>query len=482
MQQSTLSTSLPCRRYSSGGLSLGVEDRRPAKSFCSVVRHVATGTPEAVASVAALLPMDAERGQQQALHSLLQEIDSYSSSSSSINSSITKLSLKVYHWQQLAGISGATYLMLQQHPGVSRLVKDLTAAAVAANPSAAAVGGQELSPRQLHAMALCCCKLKLPANHPLWNGLAKQMLRHCKGGGLSVSEVSSSLRAFAAASAAIDLKHIAGLLQHVLRDVGRLNEYDAACLLFTVRKYRLNPVAEAHQQIQILSDKNPGGASGGPPSLACSSQAETIRATGKKQLEGTRKNKRKNSSNSSNSTSSSISGLSKLSLKVVRVCAWVLQQRGAAVTPKSLVCCLYEFGLLQLLPWRLLLLLRRRLRQQRQLQQLDSRGLALLAMSLSLLQQRETKISKRIGEALQQQLRQVHIHPKYRQHEQQPLVSNHSLCLLLHAIAQSNIREQLILQAACQRIEINPAEAATTAATATTAAAAAAAADVCMCF
>ncbi|KAL8451344.1 hypothetical protein Emag_002779 [Eimeria magna] len=414
-EQFTPSASLPSVQLLSGGLTIILarcsgmilEDRRLERILRSV--HVAAVTPEAaaagstVASVAALLPVDAARGQQQALHSLLQEIESYSSSSSK-----TKLSLKVYHLQQLAAVPGASYLLLQQHPGVACLVRDLTAAAAAA-PEAAAAAGQELSPPQLHALALCCCKLKLPANHPLWNALAKQMLRHCK---------------------------------HVLRDVGRLNEHDVACLLFT-------------QQIQILSDENsegpPQGAPGGPPAAGLG-QAATLRTTSNKQLKGSSKRKSNGSKNSSRSSSSS-SRLSKLSLKVVRVCAWVLQQRAAAVSPKSLVCCLYEFGLLQLLPWRLLLLLRRRLRQQQQLQQLDDRGLALLALSLALLQQREPKIVKRIGTVLQQRQQQPYLHLRNTRQEQQLLVTNQSLCLLLHAIAQLNIREQLVLEAACQRIE-----------------------------
>ncbi|KAL8272796.1 hypothetical protein Esti_003270 [Eimeria stiedai] len=428
-----------------------VEGGRHRWSLRSV--HAAAATLEAaaagsaIASVEALLPLNAARGQQQALHSLLQEIESYSSSTT------TKLSLKVYHLQQLASVPGSSYLLLQQHPGVARLVKDLTAATAAAPAAApAAAAGQELSPQQLHALALCCCKLRLPSNHPLWNGLAKQMLRHSKGGGLSVSEASSSLRAFAAASAAVDLTHIAALLQHVLRDVGRLNEHDVACLLFAVRKYRLNPLAEAQQQIQVLSEENPGGAPWGAPRgppLASLGQAAIIGTTRNKQLKGNSKKK----GDCSKKSSSNSSRLSKLSLKVVRVCAWVLQQRAAAVTPKSLVCCLYEFGQLQLLPWRLLLLLRRRLRQQQQLQQLDGRGLALLALSLSLLQQREPKIVKRIGAVLHQHLQQMYIHAKNRRQEQHLLVANHSLCLILHAIAQLNIREQLVLEAACQRIE-----------------------------
>ena len=55
-------------------------------------------------------------------------------------------------------------------------------------------------------------------------------------GGLSVAETCSSLRCFAAAAAAVERMHLAALMQHILRDAGQVNEYDAACLLYAIRK------------------------------------------------------------------------------------------------------------------------------------------------------------------------------------------------------------------------------------------------------
>ncbi|KAL8427277.1 hypothetical protein Efla_002715 [Eimeria flavescens] len=452
----------------------------------------------AVASVAALLPLDAPRGEQQALQSLLRELEGYSSNPN------TKLSLKVYHLQQLAAVRGCSYLLLQQHPGFARLIGDLTAAAAAA--------ASELSAQQLHALALCCCRLRLPAAHPLWNGMAKQMLRHTKGGGLSVSEASSSLRAFAAAAAAVDSSHLAGLMQHVLRNVGRLNEYDAACLLYAVRsralhasvrgprlraslsaaaaaggggdnvpleeglqsilcflsllRYRFNPRAETEQQLQLVTTAANQGASRslqgaksrgpqGAPAFGCAAAraGSSCTAVDSKQTSSRRAKRNGSRSSSNRSSCSSSSNLSKLSLKIVRVAAWVLQQRAAAATPKSLVCCLYEFGLLQLLPWRLLLLLRRRLQQQQLLQQLDGQGLALLALSLALLQQRHRKILRRIGCVLQQQQQPQQEGSGLSAWQQRQPLSNQSLCLLLHAVSRLDNRESSVLQAACQRIE-----------------------------
>ena len=108
-----------------------------------------------------------------------------------------------------------------------------------------------------------------------------------------------------------------------------------------------------------------------------------------------------------------------------------------------------------------MLLLMKRLRQQQLLQQLDGQGLALLALSLSLLQQRDIKILERIGRVLQQQQEQkqqqqqhVYVHLKKRHREGQHLgLPNQSLCLLLHAIAKLDVRETAILQIVCQRIE-----------------------------
>lgn len=53
---------------------------------------------------------------------------------------------------------------------------------------------------------------------------------------MSVAEACSSLRCFAAASADVDRMHLAALMQHVLRDAGQVNEYDAACVLYSIRK------------------------------------------------------------------------------------------------------------------------------------------------------------------------------------------------------------------------------------------------------
>lgn len=172
------STVLPCGglRSPPGTASSAVD---ATTSYRTSRRWARTALPAAAAvcseggvvSVAALLPQDAARGEQQALLSLLQEIETYGSSSS------TKLSLKVYHLQQLATIRGASYLLLQQHPGIARLMNDLTAAAAAA-PAAAAASSGELSPQQLHALVRCCCKLKVPGSHPIWKCAIKQMIRH----------------------------------------------------------------------------------------------------------------------------------------------------------------------------------------------------------------------------------------------------------------------------------------------------------------
>ncbi|KAL8441361.1 hypothetical protein Emag_007243 [Eimeria magna] len=129
--------------------------------FSLLVTPLSLSPPPSVPSLSSVSPsnedVDSIFGKE--ARGLLPEIESYSSSSSKI-----KLSLKVYHLQQLAAVPGASYLLLQQHPGVACLVQDLTASAAAAAPAAAAAAGQELSPPQLHALALCCCKLKLPAN------------------------------------------------------------------------------------------------------------------------------------------------------------------------------------------------------------------------------------------------------------------------------------------------------------------------------
>lgn len=154
--------------YSFRDLPSPILSCRRAHTAALTSRSLADGR----APVAALLPHDAARGEQQALSSLLQQIES--------NGGVeTKLSLKIFHLQQLSMIRGSRYLLLQQHPGIAKLISDLTAATASA-ALREGIAQSELSPPQLHALALCCCKLGLPGAHPLWKGVAKQMVRHTK--------------------------------------------------------------------------------------------------------------------------------------------------------------------------------------------------------------------------------------------------------------------------------------------------------------
>ncbi|CDJ65686.1 hypothetical protein, conserved [Eimeria necatrix] len=373
-----------------------------------------------VASVASLLPQDAARAEQQALLSLLHEIEKS-------NSNAVKVSLRVFHLQQLAAIRGASYLRLQQHPAVVQLIEELTAAA-AAKPGELAESTGELSPPQLHALK----------------------------GSMSVAEACSSLRCFAAASADVDRMHLAALMQHVLRDAGQVNEYDAACVLYSIRKYHFNPRAELEQQLEVVEARAAEDGVASSPVVRLAAES----------LHQKQKSKARRVDSSKSDTRTNSRSLSKLSLKMARVCAWALERRATTATPKSLVCCLYEYGLLQLLPWRLLLLLLKRLRQKQQLQQLDGQGLALLALSLSLLKQRETKIMRRIGWVVQQREQEQQQPQQQRAPLQEDVLallkrregvrkeySPQSLCLLLHATAKLSLRETGIICAVCARIE-----------------------------
>ncbi|XP_026193625.1 uncharacterized protein LOC34620431 [Cyclospora cayetanensis] len=360
------------------------------------------------------LIVNAVRGEQQALFSLLQEIEQCSADSS------TKLSLKVFQLQQLAAIRGTSHLLLQQHSGFLQLIKDLTAAAAATTPAASEAANGELSPQQLHALR----------------------------GGLSVSEACSSLRCFAAAAAAVDRMHLAALMQHVLRDAGQVNEFDAACVLYAIRKLHLDPRVDAEEHLEIIGKPPPNS----PPASGSASQTgdATPRHKGKAHRS------RGGSSGSTESSSSSV--LNRLSLKLVKVCAWAVEQRAATASPKSLVCCLYEFGLLKLLPWRLLLVLQKRLRQKQQLRQLDGQGLSLLTLSLFHLQMCDSKLLARIGTVVQE-----HLGPpppallSRKKLQKLQSLPNASLCLLLHAIAKQEFREKGLILAE-RRGELPPCE------------------------
>lgn len=222
------------------------------------------------------------------------------------------------------------------------------------------------------------------------------------------------------------------------------------------KRYHFNPRAELEQQLEVVEGR--AAEDGVASSPVVRPAAESLRQK--------QKNKPRRVDSSKSDTRTISSSLSKLSLKMARVCAWALERRATTATPKSLVCCLYEYGLLQLLPWRLLLLLLKRLRQKQQLQQLEGQGLALLALSLSLLKQRDTKIMRRIGWVVQQREQEQQQPQQQRAllQENVPALlkrregvrkeySPQSLCLLLHATAKLSLRETGIICGVCDRIE-----------------------------
>lgn len=150
----------------------------------------------------------------------------------------------------------------------------------------------------------------------------------------------------------------------------------------------------------------------------------------------------KNIANNNDITKAGASELSLFALKCVRACAWALERQFASLSPKSIVCCLYEFARLQLMPWRLLLQMQRRLRIPNELQQLCGRGLAQLALTLSVFQHRDSRLLRRIARVV-----------ALREETAENALSNRSLCLLLHAFSALGFRDQHLLNVATHRIE-----------------------------
>lgn len=135
---------------------------------------------------------------------------------------------------------------------------------------------------------------------------------------------------------------------------------------------------------------------------------------------------------------------SRFALKCVRACSWALERRFASLSPKSIVCCLYEFACLHLMPWRLLLQMQRRLRSPTELQQLCGRGLAQLSITLSQFHHRDGKLLRRISRI---------VHQREQNAGGKNALSNRSLCMVLHAFSALGFRDQHLLQVATHRIE-----------------------------
>ncbi|PFH37323.1 hypothetical protein BESB_037810 [Besnoitia besnoiti] len=143
----------------------------------------------------------------------------------------TKLSIKVFHLQELAQTS-MTFNQLSLDERFLTLLRGILANA------------KDLSPAQLQALAMSCRELKLKGSDIMWKAIAKHIVRHTKspsapGSGITFSQVAHAMSCFASRQAEVQryLKH---MLTYILKGSHRLNEHDVVCVLYTLRRYNCN--------------------------------------------------------------------------------------------------------------------------------------------------------------------------------------------------------------------------------------------------
>ncbi|PHJ21257.1 rap domain protein [Cystoisospora suis] len=163
----------------------------------------------------------ASREEEKAVLSTLAAVQQYTAD--------TKLSLKVYHLQELANTS-MSFSQLSLDERFVKLFQDIYAHA------------KELSPAQLQAVAIACKHLKLKGTDMMWKTIAKHIVRLTKSpsaalGGITFSQVAHSMSCFASCQAEVhwELKQ---MLAYLLKGSKRLNEHDVICMLYTLRRYK----------------------------------------------------------------------------------------------------------------------------------------------------------------------------------------------------------------------------------------------------
>ncbi|CBZ53747.1 conserved hypothetical protein [Neospora caninum Liverpool] len=143
----------------------------------------------------------------------------------------TKLSLKVFHLQEVARTS-MTFSQLSLDERFLALLRGIHASA------------KDLSPAQLQALAVSCRELKLNGTDIMWKTVARHIVRLTKSpsapvSGITFSQVAHAMSCFASRKAEVH-RHLRHMLKYILQGSRRLNERDIICVLYTLRRYNCN--------------------------------------------------------------------------------------------------------------------------------------------------------------------------------------------------------------------------------------------------
>ncbi|CEL93108.1 unnamed protein product [Vitrella brassicaformis CCMP3155] len=334
------------------------------------------------------------RDEEKTVRTVLHQVGQYDAT--------TKLSLKIYHLQQL---TRTTFKASQLHKDerFTELVRSVES------------GVANLSPAQLLALALSARKLHI-RRPSLWTQVAYHLRRHCKSpsaslAGISLSQVCLSLHALARHRAKVRKIHLNELLRFVLSERHLLNEHDIACVAYAMRKYGLKPSREAmHKASQWTRDR-----------MQKRQRHEQYRLL---------------------RNFSEIESRQVLYSKVLRSLSRRLRDKLHFTSPKGVIATLFQFACLGYLP----LVTVRRATQHLSglLHTLDDQSVALLALSFAKWQLPNEALLKRLGKEVGGSA------------ERFARLDSHWLGILLYAYGRLSIRQNDLLRAAADRLRRAP--------------------------
>ncbi|CAK9073938.1 Mannosyl-oligosaccharide glucosidase GCS1 (Alpha-glucosidase 1) (Glucosidase 1) (Protein KNOPF) (Protein MUNCHKIN), partial [Durusdinium trenchii] len=272
-----------------------------------------------------------------------------------------KLSLKVYHFQELSRSSIRDAILERDGRYVS-LKKELRE------------NVKQLSPAQLVAAMVSCGRLSIREKQMWWD-LARAVEHHTvktKSGmpGLQHSQISLVLHALGKANVKIKERFYYRMLKLLIQNAEIWTEFDMAWILYGMRKRRLRPCNFEKKEHQLWA-------------------------------------------------------------QVLRIVAAFFRQKLHFISPKGIVCILYEFAHHGIFPGFTLFRATRRIR--RNLDTLNQRALLWLAVLLARFDWPELRLLKKYSAELRQAHRVARMHPQ-------------NMVVILHAYARLGIRDVELLK------------------------------------
>ena len=278
-----------------------------------------------------------------------------------------KLSLKVYHFQELSRTS-LRDAVLQSDSRYVQLKEDLKQQVA------------ELSPAQLVAAMVSCGRLTVREKQMWWD-LARGVERHTvktKSGapGLQHSQICLAMHALGKANVKIKDRFYYRTFKLMIKNAEVWTEFDMAWILYAMRKRRLRPVNPERKDHQMWG-------------------------------------------------------------KVMKAIAGFFRQKLHFISPRGVVCILYEFAKHGVFPGEVLFRATRRIRKH--IGALNNRALIWLAVLLARFDWPEKRLLKKFSAEVQKPQRLVRMHP-------------HSLVVILHTFGRLGFRDAALLRSLSEQL------------------------------